>query len=255
MSHIGSFFILGLKLLKSGKILLAVLSLAAYSYLFTWQFGLAIMWAIGIHELGHVWAMRRTGMKTPGFYFIPLLGGAAIGERSTSEWQDVYITAMGPTWGLLSAIPPVILYFITGNPIWAAICGAIGLINLFNLLPIYPLDGGRLMNSIFASVAPGAQLIYLGLAAALVIAVTVYIKIYFIALLFVIGVIEVYYERKQVTAGDILKKPPLNRDGFILSGLWYGGLILVFIAMIYVIRDIEGADLAIRLLRDDTSGL
>ncbi len=146
MRHIGSFFILGLKLLKSGKILLAGLTLATYSYLFTWQFAVAIMWAIGVHEMGHVWAMRRTGMKTPGFYFIPIFGGAAIGERATSEWQDVYITAMGPTWGILSAIPPIIMYFITGNPLWAAICGGIGLINLFTLLPIYPLDGGRLMN-------------------------------------------------------------------------------------------------------------
>ncbi len=255
MSHIGSFFILGLKLLKSGKILLAGLTLATYSYLFTWQFAVAIMWAIGVHEMGHVWAMRRTGMKTPGFYFIPIFGGAAIGERATSEWQDVYITAMGPTWGILSAIPPIIMYFITGNPLWAAICGGIGLINLFNLLPIYPLDGGRLMNSIFTSVAPGMQLVYLILAAALVIAVTVYIKIYFIAILFVIGIIEVYFERKNVKSGEFVMKPPLNRDGFILAGLWYGGMILIFIAIIYFIKDIEGADLAIRMLRDDTSGL
>ncbi|MGH1351370.1 MAG: site-2 protease family protein [Methyloligellaceae bacterium] len=255
MNHMWGFLILALKLLKSGKILLAALTLGAYSYVFTWQFALAIMWAIGVHEMGHVWAMRRTGMKTPGFYFIPFLGGAAIGDRATSEWQDVYITGMGPTWGILSAIPPIILFLFTGAPIWAVIIGGIALVNLFNLLPIYPLDGGRLMNSVFASVAPGAQVVYLVLAAALVIAVTIYIKIYFIAVLFVIGILEVYFDRKNVKSGELARKPPLNRDGFILSGLWYGGLILVFIAMIYFIKDIEGADLALRMLRDDTSGL
>lgn len=252
-NHMGSFFILGLKLLKvfkSAKLLLAGASLATYSYLFTWEFAVAIMWTIGVHEMGHVWAMRKTGMPTPGFYFIPLFGGAAIGDRSKTQWQDIFISAMGPTFGLLSAIPPIVLYFITGNPFWAAICGLIGLVNLFNLLPIYPLDGGRLMNSIFVSATPGAQILYLLLAAGAVIAVTVYIKIYFIAILFGIGMLEIYFERKNIKAGQLEEKPPLNRDGFILSGLWYAGMAIAFLAMIYVIRDIPGADLALRLLRD-----
>ncbi len=239
-----------LKVFKSAKILLAGATLATYSFLFTWQFALAVMWAIGVHEMGHVWAMRRTGMKTSGFYFVPLFGGAAIGERAQSQWQDVYITAMGPSWGLLSAIPPAAIFLATGEAFWAGVIGFIALVNLFNLLPIYPLDGGRLTNSLVLSVAPGGQIFYLIVAAALVLALTIYMRIYFVAILFAIGVIEIYAERKRVSAGELMRKPPLNRDGLIVGGVWYAGLAVVFLGLIYGLRNIAGADLAIRVLRD-----
>jgi Zn-dependent protease len=249
----GSLIVLFLKLLKiagSLKVLLAGATLATYSYLFTWEFALAIMWAIGVHELGHVWAMRRTGMRTPGFYFVPLFGGAAIGDRAKSEWQDVFITAMGPTWGLLSALPPAALYVVTGEPFWAAICGFIGLVNLFNLLPIYPLDGGRLTNSLVVSLAPGGQILYLIAAGGLVIALAVYMRVYLVAILFGIGLLEIYFERRRVQQGELERKPPLNRDGLILAGAWYGALAAIFLGMIYAVSGAPGADLALRLLRD-----
>ncbi len=238
------------KIFKSVKLLLAGATLATYSFLFTWQFAVAIMWAIGVHELGHVWAMRRTGMQTPGFYFVPLFGGAAIGERSKTEWQDVFITAMGPSWGLLSAIPPALLYAVTGEPFWAGVVGFIGLVNLFNLLPIYPLDGGRLTNSLVVSLAPGAQILYLIIAGGLVVALAVYMHVYFVAILFAIGIVEIYFERKRVGTGELLQKPPLNRDGLILSIAWYGALAGVFLLMIYALRDVAGGDLALKILRD-----
>lgn len=254
LGQAGSLLVLFFKLFKvfkSAKLLLAGASLATYSFLFTWEFALAIMWAIGVHEMGHVWAMRRTGMKTPGFYFVPLFGGAAIGDRATSEWQGVYITAMGPTWGLLSAVPPAAIFAVTGEPFWAAVVGFIGLVNLFNLLPIYPLDGGRLANSLALSVSPGGQILYLIVAGALVLALTVYMRIYLVAILFGIGILEIFFERKRLRVGEIARKPPLNRDGLIVGGVWYGGLAAIFLLMIYALQDIAGADLAIRILRDD----
>ena len=142
--QIGSLLVLFFKLFKifkSAKLLLAGATLATYSYLLTWQFAVAVMYAIGVHEMGHVWAMRKTGMPTPGFYFVPLFGGAAIGDRAKSQWQDVFITAMGPSWGLFSALPPALIYLVTGDTFWIALVSTIALINLFNLLPIYPLDG------------------------------------------------------------------------------------------------------------------
>ena len=249
----GSLLVLVFKLFKvfkSVKLLLAGATLATYSFLFTWQFALAIMWAIGVHELGHVWAMRRTGMRTPGFYFVPLFGGAAIGERSKTEWQDVYITAMGPSWGILSAIPPALLYMVTGEPFWAGVVALIGLVNLFNLLPIYPLDGGRLANSLFVSAGGGAQVLYLIVAAILVVGLALYMRIYFVAILFAIGLAEIYFERKRVSAGELERKPPLNRDGLIVAGVWYAALAGVFLLIIYALRDVAGGDLALRILRD-----
>jgi len=249
----GSLLVLVFKLFKvfgSAKVLLAGASLATYSFLFTWEFALMLMYAIGVHEMGHVWAMRRTGMPTSGFYFIPLFGGAAIGDRATSEWQNVYITAMGPSWGFISALPPAALYLATGDVFWAAGVSFIALINLFNLLPIYPLDGGRLANSMVVSLAPGAQLLYLVLAAALVLALAIYMKIYIVALLFGLGMVEIYFERKQLRAGDLMHKPLLNRDALIVTSVWFAGLAGIFLLLIYGTGGIEGADLALRVLRD-----
>jgi putative peptide zinc metalloprotease protein len=250
LGQASSLLVLFFKLFKSAKLLLAVATLATYSFLFTWEFAIAIMYAIAVHEMGHVWAMRRTGMETPGFYFIPLLGGAAIAERSKSEWQDVFITAMGPSWGLLSALPPALLYLVTGEPMWAGLVAFIALLNLFNLLPIYPLDGGRLTNSLVVSVAPGGQILYLVLAGAFVIALAVYMRIYFVAILFAIGVGEIFFERRRTRAGEWARKPPLNRDGLIVGVAWYGGLALIFLLIIFGLRDVTGGDLALRVLRD-----
>lgn len=250
LRHFGSIFFLFFKLFKSFKVLLAGATFATYSYLFTWEFALGIMWTIGVHEMGHVWAMRKTGMPTPGFYFIPLFGGAAIGERAQHEWQDVYITAMGPTWGILSAIPPLILYIMTQEPLWAALIGFIGLVNLFNLLPIYPLDGGRMSRSLLISAVPSAQILFLLLTGGLVIALAYYLNIFLVALLFGLGIFEVYMESRQIEEGKLRRKPPLNRDGIIITGGWYLGLICIFIFMIYAVKDIPGADLALQILRD-----
>lgn len=77
---------LGLKLLKSAKVIkggvLAVASLAAYSWLFSVQFALALVACLVFHEYGHIRAMKYFGMKTKGgIYLIPFLGGLALVTR------------------------------------------------------------------------------------------------------------------------------------------------------------------------------
>jgi membrane-associated protease RseP (regulator of RpoE activity) len=238
------------KVLKSAKLLLAGVTFATYSLLFTWQFALGFMWAIAIHELGHVWAMRKTGMPTPGFYFVPFFGGAAIGERAQSERQDVFITGMGPSWGLLGALPAAALYVVTGSAFWAVLCGFIGLITLFNLLPIYPLDGGRLTNSIAVSLAPGSQSFVLLAAGLLVLGLMVYAHFYFIAVLFALGAFEIFQEQKKVASGEIARKPPLKRKELALTALWYLILVLASLLLIYAVSEIRGADFVSKLLRD-----
>src|SRR3989344_346902 len=97
------------KLLKAGKVVQvgsAVASVGAWSLVFSWQFALLIMLLLVVHESGHVWAMKRVGMKTKGIFFIPFLGAAAVSEEMfPSRKAEVYVAIMGPIWGLvLSAI-------------------------------------------------------------------------------------------------------------------------------------------------------
>jgi hypothetical protein len=112
------------------------------------------------------------------------------------------------------------------------------------------LDGGRLTNSLVTSAAPGAQLFYLVFAGGLVLALAVYMKIYFVGILFAIGMAEIYFERRRLRQGELERKPPLNRDGLILSTLWYAALTGVFLLIIYSVASIPGADLGLRILRD-----
>jgi Zn-dependent protease len=142
-------------MLKGGKGLLAATSVGAMAVLFTWPVALALMAMLLFHEYGHVHAMKRCGIPVRGIYFIPLLGAAAVADDSWKTRRDqAYIALNGPLWGaLLTAIPAGVL-LLTGNahPAVGAITALWALINLFNLLPVNPLDGGRILSAIAYSV-------------------------------------------------------------------------------------------------------
>jgi Zn-dependent protease len=151
----------------------AVASAATYSLLFSWKFALAILVQLFIHEYGHVHAMRRTGMRVRGLYFVPLVGAMAVTDDAfTSRRQQVYVALNGPLWGSLAALAPAGLWLWTRDPAWAAVAAFWALLNLFNLLPIAPLDGGRALQAFAYSYSSGlgVALSALGLAAAVALA-------------------------------------------------------------------------------------
>ena len=71
---------------------------------------------------------------------------------------------MGPVWGTAFALATGIAYYFTGLPVLAAAAGWMATLNLFNMLPITPLDGGRILNSIVWSIRSNLGLIYMGVA-------------------------------------------------------------------------------------------
>ena len=97
-------------------------SIGLYSYLFTWQMGVALVVFIGIHEYGHLWAMHRCGIKTKGMFFLPGFGAVAIAEeRFGGARNEAYIAVMGPVFGLLFFVAPMIgVYYATQDPMWMA---------------------------------------------------------------------------------------------------------------------------------------
>lgn len=161
------------KAAKTANVGWAVASAATYSLLFSWQFALAVMVQLFVHEYGHVHAMRRTGMKVRGMYFVPFLGALAVTEDAfTSRRQQAYVALNGPLWGSLIALVPAALWWWTGDAMWATIAAWWALINLFNMLPISPLDGGRVMQAFACSYSSGLGLALsaLGLVAAIALA-------------------------------------------------------------------------------------
>lgn len=181
------------------KAALAAASMAAYSVVFTWKFALLILIAIGIHESGHVWAMRKLGIKTKGFYFLPFVGGAAIAEEEfPSREAEVFVALMGPIWGLGTALVPLVLYAFTSDPLWAAAAGWIAMINVFNLLPINPLDGGRVVKSISFSFGERAG-VYTAIAGiGLGVVVAFGLEIVLVGMMCVIGALELLGERYRM---------------------------------------------------------
>ena len=136
-------------------------SVGLYAYLFTWQMGVALVVFIAIHEYGHLWAMKRCGIKTKGMFFIPGFGAVAVADENFgSARNEAYIAIMGPIFGLVGFVLPLLLcYWMTGNALWAAIAGFTTFINLVNLLPIHPLDGGRILKALFYSRKVGLSLV------------------------------------------------------------------------------------------------
>jgi Zn-dependent protease len=119
----------------------------------TWQrygFGLAagVMLSIYVHEMGHVSALRFFGLPAGAPVFIPGFG-ALIRLRMSppSERIDARIGLAGPVWGLGAAVVAYGVYLASGVHLWAAVARVGAVINLFNLTPVWQLDGGRAFNS------------------------------------------------------------------------------------------------------------
>ena len=116
--------------LKLGKLGMAGATAASYSYLYSWKFALLIMGMLFIHESGHIWAMKRHGMRTKGIYFLPFLGAAAVADEAfPSRRAETVIAMMGPLWGLLLCFATAIAYVQTENPLYAAVTTWMAVVN------------------------------------------------------------------------------------------------------------------------------
>jgi Zn-dependent protease len=220
---------LGLKLLKSAKVvkvLFAAGSLAAYSWLFSIEFAIALILCLVFHEYGHIRAMKYFGLKTKGIYLIPFVGGLALSDdKINTRWQDIVISIMGPFFGLILSIACLVGYWLTDIEILAGLAVFNALLNLFNLLPILPLDGGHVLKSIAFSINSKVGLVACALGAALGIYISYYFGLALLGFLLAIGSIEIFFEYKRRHLSQLL---PLNRYAQIVSALWYvitvGGL-------------------------------
>lgn len=142
-------------LLSKGKILLLglgkaqtffsmLLSFGVYWTMFGWPFAAGLVLSIYVHEMGHIVALRRYGIKATAPMFIPGFGALILlKQKLQSPREDARVGLAGPIWGLAAALFSAGLWLVTNMPIFAAIAQLGAWINLFNLMPIWQLDGGR----------------------------------------------------------------------------------------------------------------
>jgi Zn-dependent protease len=144
------FLILGLT--KASTFFSMFLSLGVYWTAFGWWFALGLVLSIYVHEMGHVFALDRYGIKAGAPMFVPGLGAMIrLKQRLTDPRQDAQVGLAGPLWGLGAALFAYAVALATGSPAWAAIAQFGAFLNLFNLLPIWQLDGGRAFRALARS--------------------------------------------------------------------------------------------------------
>jgi Zn-dependent protease len=145
---------LGVLILKFGGLLLKLkvvttgasmlVSIAAYTWIWGLPFAIGFVVLIFVHELGHVLELRRQGVPASAPLFIPFLG-AVIGMKELPDdaWKEARVALAGPILGSVGAAVLWVIGESTGSELLLALAFTGFFLNLFNLIPIVPLDGGR----------------------------------------------------------------------------------------------------------------
>ena len=136
-----------LKLLTTSASMLV--SIGAYALIWGWRFGVGFVLLMLIHEVGHVIQLRREGIKTGPVTFIPFLGAyVAMKQMPKDAAAEARVGLAGPVLGSLGCLIPWALYAMTGDDLFKALTFVGFFLNLINLLPVLPLDGGRAMGAL-----------------------------------------------------------------------------------------------------------
>jgi Zn-dependent protease len=147
-----------------------------------WPLAVGLAGSIYVHEMGHVAMLRRLGINASAPLFIPGVGALVmLRQHVTDPVTDARIGLAGPVWGLGAAVVAWVLYQISGAPIWLAIAELTGFLNLFNLLPIWQLDGSRGFHALSRS-QRWAVVVVIGMALALT----------GVKLLWILGAVAIY---------------------------------------------------------------
>ena len=160
----------------------SLISLALYIFLGYYVFNsfmllILITAIVIIHEMGHFLAMKAFRYKDLGIFFIPLLGAYVSGsKREVSQWQSAIILLAGPLPGIIFGIifyllaesHPALDLNIAGISFYT-IGNLFVFLNLLNLFPVYPLDGGQLLNRVFLDEESWVSNLFVFLSAAFIL--------------------------------------------------------------------------------------
>lgn len=196
-----------------------LISIWAYAMFWGWPFAVGFVALLFIHEMGHVVALRMMGIKATAPMFIPFMG-AYIGMKQMPDnaFAEAVMAFGGPLLGTLGAIGCAGAGFVTGNPFWFALAMSGFLLNLFNLLPISPLDGGRIIGVI------SPKLWILGLAGAIVLFYYTWSPI--IALVIIMGSFQIYSASKK-SAAEKVRYYAVTPGKRIVMGAAFLGLLAI----------------------------
>src|SRR5204863_7654437 len=136
-------------LTKGGTLFSMLLSAGVYWTIWGWKFAFGVVLSIYVHEMGHVQALQRYGIKATAPTFIPGIGAVIrLKQYPAQPGEDARVGLAGPLWGLGAALAAYAVYRATGIGVWGAIAHFGAWVNLFNLVPVWQLDGARGFRSL-----------------------------------------------------------------------------------------------------------
>jgi Zn-dependent protease len=146
LAAIGAFLAkFGAVLFKFKFLFSMFVSAAVYVWIGGWWFGIGLVLLLFVHEMGHVIEARRQGLPVSAPMFIPFLGAMiTMREMPQDAWREARIGIAGPLFGSAGAAALYLAGVAYDSRPLKAIAFLGFLINLFNLLPASPLDGGRI---------------------------------------------------------------------------------------------------------------
>lgn len=142
-----------ISVLKLGKIFGPVLSMAvsiwAYALIYPWAFSVGFVALLLVHEMGHVLAARRKGLPVSAPLFLPFVGALITLKRHPQDARtEAYLAFGGPLLGTIGATAVFAAAYLTDSPLLYSLAYVGFFLNLINLLPIHPLDGGRIATAV-----------------------------------------------------------------------------------------------------------
>jgi Zn-dependent protease len=218
----------GLLLLPKIKLLgtagTALVSVAAYALFWGWTFAAGFVALLFVHEMGHVIQLRREGIRASAPMFVPFLGAAVMMKSMPDDaLAEARVGLAGPVLGTLGAGVCFAIAEATGSDLLRALAYIGFFLNLINLIPVVPFDGGRAM----AAMAPWLWFVGLGALVALLLLVGNPFLLIFVAF----GVMETWRRWEARRKGTIAQAAyyrvaPRNR---LLVGAVYIGLIVALV--------------------------
>lgn len=198
------------------------ISLFFYALFWGWKFALVFVFMILAHEMGHYVTIRNYGLPARLPMFVPFFGAYTVGGVPHDLEQDAYIALAGPLTGLGVSVACYAFGFQTHDTFWymAAYVGA--LINLFNMIPALPFDGGRIAGAISPALWVGGFILFLGASIALHIPLFFILIFGLMALPSAIAALRGYVDPRFAT---------MTTAGKVRVGSWY---LLTMFALFYV---------------------
>ncbi len=222
---------------KMGKLLTTcgsmLLSMVVYSWVFGWRYAVGFVLLLYFHEMGHYIAARQRGLNVGAPTFIPFVGAwIALKELPHNVETEAYIGFAGPLAGTAAALACYFIARDTDSRLLLALAYSGCMLNLFNLIPVSPLDGGRITAIISPKVWLAGVPLLIGLF------------LYRPSPMLILVAVMAYPQIREALWGDPSRPQAYyeaSRETRINYGVLYLGLVAFLAMMSYNIHDmIEG---------------